>query len=164
MKIFGPLFWAIMLILAGGLMLLKHIFNWQINVFGVLVGVFFVLLGISFITGPRFMHRGAEQGIFMNGKIVANDKNEANCIFSNATVDIDSFDDDKEIEINSIFGSTIFDTHGRSVKIEGTCAFGTLRFPDGSTVAFGDRTYVQEGEGEQVKIEANSVFGSLIIR
>ncbi len=162
MKLFGPLFWAIMLILAGGLLLLNHLFNWNIRVFGVLLGVFFVLLGISFITGPRFFYRG-EEGIFMSGRVVPNNKNEANCIFSSATVDLDDYDED-ELEVNSVFASTILDTHGRALKIKGTCVFGTLRLPDGSSIVFGDRTYVQEGEGEPVEIEANCVFGSLIIR
>jgi len=156
MRPFGAVFWAILLILGGALLLLKHVLRWNVNVFGIIFGVFLLLLGICIITG---WNKRANDDIFMGGG-VQSVADEASYVFSNVTVDLDNAQ--QEVEINSIFSNVRVNVGNHRVKIKGSGAFCSIRMPDGGTVTFGERTYYGDGEGPEIEIEANCVFGSIV--
>ena len=158
MKLFGAVFWAVVLIVMGVVIILNQTFGWHINVFAIVFGIFLIFFGISIITRPA---QTGINGMFANGKISSIQKGDNSYIFSNITLDLSDFDQEK-IEINCVFSSVKLHTSGKSVQIKSTSAFASTVFPDGSNVIFGERVYERDGENKII-IETNCVFSSLYI-
>lgn len=158
MKVFSSVFWAVMLILAGVLVLVNHLFNLDIKVFGVLFGVFVILLGISIITGNSG-YKGDHTVVFSSSNRHVTSEDDVNVIFSSSNVNLDDFEG-KSVEVNSIFSSVNLKS-SRPMKIKASCAFGSVQTRDGGMLSFGDRKWDIEGEGEPINVEINCVFGSV---
>ncbi len=158
MKIFTPIFWAIILIIIGLVIILNQAFGWNVKIFPIVFGIIVISIGISIIAGPR--NQGAN--IFTGGSGVSIQAGDNNYIFSSATISLDDLSYEKDIEVNSIFSSVKILTNGKSVRIKSNGAFSQTVFPDGSSLSFGDRTYERDGENT-VYITTNCVFGSIEI-
>ncbi len=158
MRIFGAVFWAVILIVIGVVIILNQTFDWHISVFAIVIGIILIFSGIAIITRPA---NTGINGVFANGEIKSIKSGENSYVFSNVILDLNDIADDN-IEINCIFSSVKLHTSGKSVKIKANGVFSNTAFPDGSNLAFGDRTYERDG-ANTVNIETNCVFGSLII-
>lgn len=158
MKIFGSLFWAVILVVIGVLIILKETFGWHISIFSIVFAVILILLGIAILTKPS---GSGFNRVFANGRVQKIKNGEASYIFSNVTVDLSECDSDN-IEINSIFSSVRVLTQGRSVRISASGAFSNTVLPDKTNLSFGERVYERDGLN-RTNIETSCVFGEMII-
>ncbi len=159
MKIFTPVFWAVILIVIGLVIIFNQAFGWNIKIFPIVFGLIIISIGISIIAGPS---RKDSTNIFSGSTVTSIHTGDNNYIFSSATVSLDDTTYEKDIEVNSIFSSVKINTNGKSVKIKSSGAFSQTVFPDGSSLSFGDRIYERDGDNT-VYIETNCVFGSIEI-
>ena len=88
MRIFSAVFWAIFLLLSGGALLLRQVWNRSFRVLAVIVGIFIFLMGISLMTTPPSMEPdGAGSEVYMDtGAVVL--RNDATVTFGQVTVDL----------------------------------------------------------------------------
>jgi predicted membrane protein len=168
MRFFSGMFMGITFLVVGIILLFNSIFNFNINIFKLIVGVLIVLFGI-FILFNGFGFQDSRNIIFREGVIrVSEVQDEYNIIFSSGTVDLSKLkigNEVKKIKINTIFaeGKVIINPE-IPMMIKASSAFGELELPDKSSVIFNSKEYKTvnfDDNQSYFKIEANAVFGKL---
>lgn len=155
----GNLFWPVLLIIAGGLLLVRTVFNINLPVVKILLAVALVWGGISLISASA-----TKSPVIFGSRMDLSDTTlEYTVMFDSSEIDLSNETITREqMEINCVFGKAVVVLPAnRSVHIEATGAFCSLRSPGGRTITFGEGTY-DCGEGEPLTIKANCVFGELI--
>ena len=173
---FGGLFWGILLVLFGVSLIFKTVFHIDLHLGRVFFAAVVILFGISLLTGKSFFHnrvyRDKEEvtSIFSDRQIREGDiQRKYNIIFGQEVIDLRGWSADKDpinLEVNTIFASAEILLPGDvTTSVQGTTVFGSSRYPDGETAAFGERTYRQAGTqtGQSLYIQTNTVFGSLAV-
>lgn len=168
MRLFGGLFTGIIFLTIGIILLLNSFFNFNINIFKLIVGVVIVLFGV-FILFNGFGFQDSRNIIFREGIIrVSEAQDEYNIIFASGTVDLSKVkieDGVKKIKVNAIFaeGKVILNPNVPTL-IKASSAFGELELPDRSSVIFSSQRYrigdISTNQG-YLEIEASAVFGQL---
>jgi len=168
MRLCGGIFMGIIFLTVGIILLLNSFFNFNINMFKLIIGIVIVLFGV-FVLFNGFGFQDSRNIVFKEGIIrVSEVQDEYNIIFASGTVDLSKVrveDEVKKIEINTIFaeGKVILDPDVPTL-IKASSAFGDLKLPDRSSVVFGSQKYrigdVSTNQG-YLEIEASVVFGSL---
>ena len=164
-------FWGVLLIVLGALLILKKYVPFNLPVGRIIVALVFVYLGVRIIVGGPGV-RGGNTVIFGSRTTAADEARggeEHNVIFGSDDIDFTTTPaGDVTREVNVIFGSGVLRVNPEApVWIRMSSAFGSVRSPDGSTVAFGDRTWTSAAYREgspALRIKAAAVFGSLSIR
>jgi len=167
--VFSGLFWGVILITAGVLLVIKNLLHLNIPVFKILVGIFFVYLGVSMLAGGFSKKTGSEI-IFSSGTTTADttEKNY-NVIFGSGVLDFSRLspsDTVRVYEVNVIFSSAELRMNPAiPYEVKATAVFGSAETPDDKTVSFGSRYSSAAGDSASAKIiiEANTVFGSMDI-
>ena len=168
MRIFGGVFMGIVFLTVGIILLLNSFYNYNINIFKLIIGILIVLFGI-FILFNGFGFQDSGNIVFREGIIrVSEVQDEYNIIFASGTVDLSKVKIDNSIEkikINTIFadGKVILNPDVPTL-IKASSAFGELELPDSSSVIFSSQKYkIGEISANQgyLEIEANAVFGKL---
>jgi len=168
MRLFGGAFIGIIFLAVGLILLLNSFFNFNINIFKLIVGIVIVLFGV-FILFNGFGFEDSRNIIFRKGIIrVSEVQDEYNIIFASGTVDLSKVKIDNSVErvkINTIFaeGKVILNPDVPTL-IKASSAFGELELPDRSSVVFGSKEYkIGEISANQgyLEIEASAVFGKL---
>jgi len=169
MRFFGNYFWGVFLIFIGAVYLLKYNYNLNIPIFRIAVGFVLVFLGLSIMFGG-FGWRSGGDIFFDSGDIRADDPlSEYNFVFSQSTLDLTGLPagSARQIKVHNIFSAgTIVIAADRPVVVKATAVFAGATLPDGTTVAFGDATYRTEsaaGATDRLEIEADAVFGRLVV-
>ena len=154
----GNLFLPVLLIIAGALMLVKTLLNIDIPVFKILLAVALIWGGVSIISSAA-SHKSAGFGSRME---LTDTAMEYTVVFDSSEIDLSSEYISREtLEINCAFGKAVVILPGdRSVHIEASGAFCSLRSPSGRTISFGNGTY-DCGTGEPLTIKADCAFGEL---
>jgi predicted membrane protein len=170
MRFFSGMFMGITFLVVGIILLFNSIFNFNINIFKLIVGVLIVLFGI-FILFNGFGFQDSRNIIFREGVIrVSEVQDEYNIVFASGTVDLSKVkieDEVKKIKVNTIFadGKVILNPNVPTL-IKASSAFGELELPDRSSVIFSSQKYkigdISTNQG-YLEIEANAVFGKLKI-
>ena len=168
MRLFGGVFMGIIFLTVGIILLLNSFFNFNINMFKLIIGIVIVLFGV-FVLFNGFGFQDSRNIVFKEGIIrVSEVQDEYNIIFASGTVDLSKVrveDEVKKIEINTIFaeGKVILDPDVPTL-IKASSAFGDLKLPDRSSVVFGSQKYrigdISTDQG-YLEIEASAVFGAL---
>ncbi|MEA2021502.1 MAG: DUF373 family protein [Candidatus Caldatribacteriota bacterium] len=168
MRIFSGFFIGIVFLVIGIVLLLNSIFNFNAQMFKLIIGIVVVLFGI-FILFNGFGLQDTTNIIFKEGTIrVKQVREEYNIIFASGVIDLSKIDlenEIKSIKINTIFaeGSVILSSE-IPASIHASSAFGELELGNSSTGIFGSKKY-KIGEMDvnrgYLDIEANSVFGRL---
>ena len=168
MRLCGGIFMGIIFLTVGIILLLNSFFNFNINMFKLIIGIVIVLFGV-FVLFNGFGFQDSRNIVFKEGIIrVSEVQDEYNIIFASGTVDLSKVrveDEVKKIEINTIFaeGKVILDPDVPTL-IKASSAFGDLKLPDRSSVVFGSQKYrigdISTNQG-YLEIEASAVFGSL---
>ena len=168
MRLFGGVFMGIIFLTVGIILLLNSFFNFNINMFKLIIGIVIVLFGV-FVLFNGFGFQDSRNIVFKEGIIrVSEVQDEYNIIFASGTVDLSKVrveDEVKKIEINTIFaeGKVILNPDVPTL-IKASSAFGELKLPDRSSVVFGSQKYrigdVSANQG-YLEIEASAVFGAL---
>ena len=174
--LFGGLFWGILLVLFGVSLIFKTIFHIDLHLGRIFFAAVVILFGISMLTGRhtfgRHISRNGDEytSVFNDGPGTSGEiERQYNILFGREIIDLRDWDPEKDplnVEVNTIFASAELLLPGDAVAtVKGTTVFGSTRFPDGDTAAFGDRTYRQQGNrtGQSLYVETNTVFGSLLV-
>lgn len=144
MKLFGPLFWGVFLILAGVVFLLRYLLPYQFSAWSVVAGLFVVLIGASLLWGsfhPR------QPVVFEDVGIVKQEGSKYDLAFSSTTIDLtDKKPEDGPIDIDVAFSSVDIKLPAGAVRLSCDVAFSGVTLPDGQTMSFGERDYTL-GEG-----------------
>jgi len=168
MRLFGGVFMGIIFLTVGIILLLNSFFNFNINMFKLIIGIVIVLFGV-FMLFNGFSFQDSRNIVFKEGIIrVSEVQDEYNIIFASGMVDLSKVqveDEVKKIEINTIFaeGKVILNPDIPTL-IKASSAFGELKLPDRSSVVFGSQKYrigdISTDQG-YLEIEASAVFGAL---
>jgi len=168
MRLFGGVFMGIIFLTVGIILLLNSFFNFNINMFKLIIGIVIVLFGV-FVLFNGFSFQDSRNIVFKEGIIrVSEVQDEYNIIFASGMVDLSKVqveDEVKKIEINTIFaeGKVILNPDIPTL-IKASSAFGELKLPDRSSVVFGSQKYrigdISTDQG-YLEIEASAVFGAL---
>jgi len=143
MRLFGGVFMGIIFLTVGIILLLNSFFNFNINMFKLIIGIVIVLFGV-FVLFNGFGFQDSRNIVFKEGIIrVSEVQDEYNIIFASGTVDLSKVqveDEVKKIEINTIFaeGKVILNPDVPTL-IKASSAFGELKLPDRSSVVFGSQ-------------------------
>lgn len=164
-------FWGLFLISSGLFLILKHYFNWNVPAFRIIIGLFLLSLGLSLLFGGGTGYQDKNTIIFNEGRISVDiNEKDYSVIFGSATFDfreIPIADLNRKMEVSTIFGSAeILLPKDASVEIEANSVFSSTQFPDGSSLTFGDRTFLSDPQGKKeadIELEVNTVFGSTVI-
>ena len=169
MRVSGSLFWGLYLIIIGTIFLLRQYFNMNIPVLRLALGAFLIMAGLTFMFGQ--IHLGSDNDTFFGdgGTQIVQRSGEHNIVFSSRTIDLSKLEPTDRIhrvEVNTIFSSAVvYLDPDSSYRISGTSAFGTMVFPNGNTITFGDGKQVgPEGKPVRLDLEVNTVFGKTEIR
>lgn len=163
-------FWGIFLITSGIFLVLKYYLNLNISTGRVLLGLFLLTLGLSVLIGG-FGIKDGRQVIFDQGRMETTTlNNEYDIVFGQGTLDLTDItkaQSGKKIKVDCVFGSgEIILPKDLSVYIKADAAFGSIVFPDGSNLSFGDKVYsnVNSKSDADIVIELDMVFGRTEIR
>ncbi len=167
--LFSGIFWGLVVVLLGLLIIINAIFGTRIPIFPILFGLFLIWLGIRVITGPSH-HKTPQSAIFEEKTIITDSTSgKYDVVFGKGVIDLTGYKVEegvKRIEINTIFGSSeIKIDPTMPVKIRASSAFGSARMPDKSMVGFGENTYrtdtlKQTDTKNYLLIDLHVVFGS----
>ncbi len=159
MRIFSAVFWAIFLLLSGGALLLRQVWNRSFRVLAVMVGIFIFLMGISLMTTPPSMEPdGAGSEVYMDtGAVVL--RNDATVTFGQVTVDLTEAEPGETYHIECAFGQAkVLLPADAPLNVKVSVAFGQVEEENGS-VSFGEYTMQWDGEGEPVYVAVECSFG-----
>jgi predicted membrane protein len=169
MRPFSLIFWAILLLISGAVLLIRQFSPLDFNVFRVIIGVFVLLLGVSLLTGSSSWGKPSALGsrnfsAFSQDTVhLSGSHAEHNRVFGQSDVDLTDMLPGSSVEINVVFGQCrVLLPADRAIKVESNAVFGQASGPNGANrVNFGDRTYTLEGEGAPIQLEVNAVFGQI---
>jgi len=167
--IFSGVFWGLVVIIVGLIIIINVIFHTHIPIFSLLFGLFFIWLGIRVLIGPSH-HKKPQQAIFEEKKIETDSlSSKYDIVFGKGVIDLTGYklkEGITRIEINTIFGSSeIKIDSAMPVKIRASSAFGSARMPDETMIGFGEYTYKsdvlkQTDAKNYLLIYLHVVFGS----
>lgn len=170
-SVFNAIFWGLVLVIAGVLMIINYIFKLNIPVFKILIGLVLIYLGVYIILG----FKGWKVQSYYDGKTaVFSDmsikpekvENEYNIIFSKGEIDLTNMkteDIGKHIEISAVFGSAVVKIPSDlPIKVRGSAVFGSVTLPNKQSLGFGDIRYDSSETDSAIYIEANAIFGNIV--
>jgi hypothetical protein len=166
MSIFGGLFWGILLLAAGLIILLKLVFNLQVSAGKLIFGLFILMIGVSMlVSGPGWGiwdNRMDNANLFSGGRdvTVAGENTEYSTVFGSGTYDATDMKPGDRVKINCAFGSCKVLLPDKDVYVTASCAFGTVHMPDDRTISFNSGFYGQDS-ANTVRIEISCAFGSV---
>ena len=169
MRISGTFFWGMYLIIIGVLFLLRQYFHMNIPVLRMALGAFLILAGLTFMFGQ--FHIGDEHDTFFSdgGSQIVERSGEHNIVFGSKTIDLTQLEPSDRIhhvEVNTIFSSAVvYLDPETSYRISGSSAFGSMVFPNGNTITFGEGSQTGEaGKPVKLDLKVNTVFGKTNVR
>jgi hypothetical protein len=166
-SITSSMFWGIIIILAGILIVLRmfSVFR-DLSVFRVIAGLIIIYFGFTLILGKNIIVLKDSKGCFFNynNTTVRGNEEKYEVIFSNRTIDF-SNTANKEIKIVTVFGRTAVKVGKNSnFRINGNVAFGSIKLPDNNNTFLGQINYSSpnpSGEKDSLKINTDVVFGTM---
>jgi len=168
---FKGYFWALVIILAGVLMLLNttNIFHFKIPVGSIIIALLLILLGVQLLIGPKSFSglKSSHEVIFDEGKLEANETdNKFDVIFGKSTIDLTQIStktNHSTVKVDVVFGQgTIKIKKSDSIRIKASSVFGNITLPNGTNVSFGDRSYETDSyhdSDKKIQLTVDVVFG-----
>ncbi|TVR71510.1 MAG: hypothetical protein EA408_09205 [Marinilabiliales bacterium] len=173
MQIDNLAFWGIFLVLCGGVLLARVIFNLRFPVLRTIFGLLVILTGIRLLSGnpmPWPVKTAGNEIFFKTETIQAGDTlpGDLHIVFSKAVVILDNLsglNTKKELRINNLFSaSTIYLPEGIPVSVTVDAIFAGVKMPGVNTPVFGRGRFLSddfESDKPHLLISANSIFGSV---
>ncbi len=170
-SMFNAIFWGLVLVVAGILMILNYVFKLNIPVFKILVGLVLIYIGLYIIFGFKYWKVGSyndgKTAVFAEMSVKPEKiDNEYNVIFSKGEIDLTAItnsDLGKNIGISAVFGSLVVKLPADvPVKVESSAVFGTITLPDKQNMFFGESDYKTSDSDQFIFIEASAVFGTIV--
>jgi hypothetical protein len=164
MSIFGGLFWGVFLLAAGLIIMLKLVFNLQVSAGKLIVGLLILMIGVSLLmnsAGWSFFDKNAKLNSFSSGQVTEIvSPNEYTVVFGSSTYDASGLKPGDTVKINCAFGSCRVILPKGDVYVTASCAFGSVRLPDGRNFSFNSSSYGKDKEGA-VRVDISCAFGSI---
>lgn len=170
-SVFNSIFWGLVLVAAGVLMIINYIFKLNIPVFKILVGLVLIYIGVYIILGFKGWkiqsYYDGKTAVFSDMSIKPEKvESEYNIIFSKGEIDLSAMteaDLNKHIDISAVFGSAVVKLPANlPVKVRGSAVFGSVTLPNKQSLGFGDIRYDSAQGDSAIYIEANAVFGNIV--
>ena len=178
------MFWGLSFLAVGVLLLLQTILKVDLPILRILFSIALIYLGVKMmfgtfgisINGAKFEKVAtATDVVFTEGDFSARSEDRVNrnfnTVFGQSRLDlssVESKDFDKGVEISTVFGKTEVRTpHEIPIMVESNTAFGKIDVRGEKTGSLGNGIYRSPGfdaSKPHLKIEANSVFGEIVIR
>ncbi|MCX6258170.1 MAG: LiaF-related protein [Bacteroidia bacterium] len=167
------LFWGIILILLGIILVVKVVFRVDIPVFKILLAFFFLYLGIRILVGSSLnvhFKDGHHDAVFSESNFSGTtiDRRDYNAVFGKVKLDLRNLvltEKETRVEVNAVFGGAeIILNKETPVRIKASAVFGGARLPDGNAGGFGTTYYESDSLKKADKylfIDINAVFGGV---
>ena len=167
------MFWGMLFISVGILLLLNYIFGIHLPVFKILVAIGFIYIGIKMLFGSFDLdfHKSQteNEAIFSHSNFAINgDSRRYKTVFGSAKLDLSKVDIGtikEKISVDTVFGETyILIPRGAPVSIESSAAFASIELPDKNINAFGQFQWHSESyksDQPALRLKINAVFGAL---
>ena len=158
--IFSKMFWGVLVVLIGILIIVNAIFNTNLPIFRILLALFFIYLGVKMLLDLRPNKVDSDSvAVFSEGVYEATGlkQKEFSAVFGSQTIDMRhvQFPPRAEIEMNAVFGSSTLLLPGDvRVEVEQNAIFGSV---DAKKLGGGS------ADSPQLEVECNAVFGSIEI-
>jgi hypothetical protein len=162
------IFWGVLIIVVGILVLIRVIFGVHIPIFSLIIGLLLIYFGVRVITGMSCSRR-TKTVVFEDKKIEAVSGGKYDVVFGRNTVDLTGIELKQgatRVEVNTVFGSSIVKIDpAMPVKIRASAAFGSAKTPDQGIAGFGEHTFksdtFKQAEAQNyLLVILNVVFGS----
>lgn len=162
--------WGYFLVLCGLLWLVNVLFEYNWSLWSLFLSALFVALGLHLLLRPKTAHQSkfidADQTLFSS----SNSK-QKNILFGTDHIDLSPWAEtsgSSSYDINLIFGEAICLLDPNFTwKIKANTVFGHTRFPDKTTLFFGEQTYIAKGLTEDAPVrlvKTECIFAKLDIR
>jgi Predicted membrane protein (DUF2154). len=169
--IFSEVFWGVLLIIIGALVIVKGVFHVDIPVFPIIVAFILIYGGIRILMGGYGFSTPQNMVMFSDTTVqVTNPSDSYDVLFGRGVFDLTTVvlnNETKKVNINTIFGGGVIRLNPEiPVKVEVNSAFADATMPDGHKVQFGNIVYQSQNykaDQNSLLIEANIVFGGLEI-
>jgi hypothetical protein len=168
MATFHGLFWGIALIILGGGLMARFIYQIHFPWLRILVAFVFIYAGLWLLVRPRFEFLSNHLIIFSQGKLKYDTKQkDYTILFASGMLEIKDVEisSTQTIEINGIFSESVISI-GNDVnfRLQADAAFASFYGPDGISTSFGSNTYQPpwfDREKPYLNIKTNVVFGNM---
>ena len=166
--LFTGLFWGVILIILGIVVILKAVLNINIPVFRILFAVVLIYFGLKLLVGRKIVHNRENSIIFEKSRVSSVQGNkEYNVIFGSGIIDLTDIDlsnGSVETEINVIFASGDIILESRlPVYIKASTAFAECKLPRGRVSFLGDHQYKSDNFNKDepaLLLDVSVVFGN----
>ncbi|HNS12171.1 MAG TPA: LiaF-related protein [Bacteroidia bacterium] len=167
----SAVFWGVLIILFGLSIILKEVFHINFPFLRVIFGIFLIIWGIKVISGSSWKNKNENTAIFSSANMsYENSKKEYNIVFGRGDIDLfksEMPDRNRKIEVNVVFGNgNLIINDSIPTRVEMNSVFGNVRTDKDKASGFGSATYTTgtyNPNEPHYKIEANAVFGNLVI-
>jgi predicted membrane protein len=170
---FTRTFWGLLVMLIGVSIIVNGVFKINFPVFKVLLALFFLYMGFNILYGTfRGSQANRNSVVFGESKVEPDQMGtfeKYDVVFSEQKIDLrnSTFQSDQStIKLNCVFGSQkVYLPKGYKLNVKGSSVFGSIQFPDGSNVSFGDNIYKENEQSSlpTIKVDASVVFGEIQI-
>jgi len=178
------MFWGILFVSLGFVLLVNYMFGLQLPVFRILFSLAIIYLGVKMLFGTFDLRIGkvatSNEAIFSSSQFTLDlsdwdsdtdlnrKKNEYNTVFGEGRLDLTDVDLTKgsvNLKINTVFGETkLYVKKGTPIRMRTSTVFGDASLPDGSKGVVGKFNYKTNNADtaeSTLNIDADVVFGSL---
>ncbi|NPV00706.1 MAG: hypothetical protein HPY53_04915 [Brevinematales bacterium] len=165
--LFSGLFWGLLLILIGLIVVINVVFKIEIPVGRIIFGLLFVYIGLHILFGGGKKKENVE--VFAGGNEWTSALHEKyDIVFGQKNIDLSTninlAQGGMNIKIDTVFGeSKLKIDPNMPVKIIATAVFGSVKFPNGTQAVFGDQIYTTASYKEganSLLIKMDTIFGS----
>ncbi len=166
-------FWGIIIVISGAVLLARVIFNLEFPAIRIIAGLFLILAGIMMLLGDGlpWPFKKAENEIFFRSQTIRSGDEplpDLQIAFSTVVLHIDRVEQPEsreEISINNLFsGSTIYLPCDVPLSITVDAVFAGVKMPGTNTPLFGRGMFTSDNfdpDRPHLAIRANCVFGSV---
>lgn len=168
--VFSGLFWGAIVVLIGLGIILNGVLGIRIPMVRIIFGLLLIYWGVSLLAGMSF--RRTSGATAFNETVVRSSEasGKQDVLFGKATIDLTGIQLKPGVnryEVNTVFGASVIRLNPATpAKVIVSSAFGGVRMPDGSNVAFGENTWRSptfKEDSAYLYVKAAVVFGGIEI-
>jgi len=171
---FSRMFWGVVVMLLGLSIILNAVFKIHFPLFKTILALFLIYVGMKMLYGAiRPGYRNHEQSAVFGGSSFQpesiKDGEKFETVFGSQRIDLRNVQLQPgitAIDVDCVFGSQmIYIPSGVNIRVKGSSVFGSVKFPNGDQLSFGDRNFDEgrETDWPTLMIDADCVFGSITI-
>jgi predicted membrane protein len=171
---FSKIFWGFVVIVLGISIILNAVFKVHFPFFKTILALFLIYVGVKILFGafrPGY-RTGEKEAVFSESSfnpVTLKDGEKFETVFGSQRVDLRNVTLSPgitAIDVNCVFGSQmILLPSGVNIRVRGSSVFGSIKFPNGDQLSFGDRKFDEGREAAlpTLMIDSDCVFGSINI-